>query len=87
MTTSSSDLFEDNNSTGTQDEDNIESQDNDESNTEVNGFQQGDALDTNQTLSSSSSDLFEDNNENTQLQENVEDNDTEINQQMNLPQN
>ncbi|MDQ3839089.1 MAG: hypothetical protein M3297_07460 [Thermoproteota archaeon] len=81
MTTSSSDLFEDNNSTGTQDEDNIESQDNDESNTEVNGFQQGDALDTNQTLSSSSSDLFEDNNENTQLQENVEDNDTEINQQ------
>jgi hypothetical protein len=81
--TSSSDLFEDN-STDTHLQDNIESQDNVESNTEVNGFQEGDASDTNQTSSPSSSpssDLFEDNNENTQLQENVENNDTEIDQQ------
>src|ERR687895_1696475 len=66
--TSSSDLFEDN-STDTQLQDNIESQDDVESNTEVNGFQEEDASDTNQTSSPSSSpssDLFEDNNENTQ---------------------
>src|SRR5919112_949628 len=73
--TSSSDLFEDN-STETQLQDNIESQDNVESNIEVDGFQEGDASDTNL-----SSDLFEDNNENTQLQDNVENNDTEIDQQ------
>src|SRR5919107_722297 len=81
--TSSSDLFEDN-STDTQLQDNIESQDNVESNIEVDGFQEGDASDTNQTSSPSSSlssDLFEDNNENTQLQDNVENNDTEIDQQ------
>jgi hypothetical protein len=37
---------------------------------------------TNQTSSPSpSSDLFEDNNENTQLQENVENNNTDIDQQ------
>jgi hypothetical protein len=80
--TSSSDLFEDN-STDTQLQDNIESQDNVESNTEVDGFQEGDASDTNRTSSPSSSpssDLFEDNNVNTQ-QENVENNDTEIDQQ------
>jgi hypothetical protein len=79
--TSSSDLLEDN-STDTQLQDNIEDQDNVESNTEVNGFQEEDALDTNQTSSPSpSSDLFEDNNENTQLQENVENNNTDIDQQ------
>jgi cobalamin biosynthesis protein CobT len=79
--TSSSDLFEDN-STDTQLQDNIESQGNVESNTEVNDFQEEDASDTNQTSSpSSSSDLFEDNNENTQLQENVENNNTDIDQQ------
>jgi hypothetical protein len=77
--TSSSDLFEDNN---TQLQDNIENQDNIESNTEVNGFQEEDASGTNQTSSlSPSSDLFEDNNENTQPQENVENNDTDIDQQ------
>jgi hypothetical protein len=79
--TSSSDLFEDN-STDTQVQDNTESQDNVESNTEVNGFQEEEALDTNQTSSPPpSSDLFEDNNENTQLQENVENNNTDIDQQ------
>jgi hypothetical protein len=79
--TSSSDLFEDN-STDTQPQDNIESQDDVESNTEVNGFQEEDASDTNQTSSlSPSSDLFEDNNENSQLQENVENNNTDIDQQ------
>jgi hypothetical protein len=79
--TSSPDLFEDN-STDTQLQDNIESQDNVESNTEVNGFQEEDASDTNQTSSPPpSSDLFEDNNENTQLQENVETNNTDIDQQ------
>jgi hypothetical protein len=82
--TSSSDLFEDNR-TDTQLQDNIEGQDNLESNTEVNDFQEEDASDTNQTSSPSqspSSDLFEDNNENTQLQENLENNNnTEIDQQ------
>src|ERR671914_1092185 len=79
--TSSSDLFEDN-STDTQLQDNIESQDDVESNTEVNGFLEEDASETNQTSSPSpSSDLFEDNNENTQLQENVENNNTDIDQQ------
>jgi hypothetical protein len=79
--TSSSNLFEDN-STDTQVRDNIESQDNVESNTEVNGFQEEDASGTNQTLSPSlSSDLFEHNNENMQLQENVENNNTDIDQQ------
>ncbi len=79
--TSSSDLFEDN-STDTQLQDNIEGQDNVESNTEVNDFQEEDALDTNQTSSPSpSSDLFVDGNENVQLQENVENNDTDIDQQ------
>jgi hypothetical protein len=79
--TSSSDLFEDN-STDTQLQDNIESQGNVESNTEVNDFQEEDASNTNQTSSPSpSSDLFEDNNENTQLQENVENNNTDIDQQ------
>ena len=79
--TSSSDLFEDN-STETQLQDNIESQDDIESNTEVNGFLEEDASETNQTSSPSpSSDLFEDNNENTQLQENVENNNTDIDQQ------
>jgi hypothetical protein len=81
--TSSSDLFEDN-STEMQLQDNIESQDNVKSNTEVDGFQEGDASDTDQPSSPSSSpssDLFEDNNENTQLQDNVENNDTEIDQQ------
>jgi hypothetical protein len=79
--TSSTDLFEDN-STDMQLQDNIESEDTIESNTEVNGIQEGDASDTNQTSSPSpSSDLFEDNNENTQLQENVENNNTDIDQQ------
>lgn len=79
--TSSSDLFEDN-STDTQLQDNIESQDDAESNTEVNGFLEEDASDTNQTLSpSSSSDFFEDDNENIQLQENVDNNNTDIDQQ------
>jgi hypothetical protein len=79
--TSSSDLFEDN-STDTQIQDNIESQDDVESNTEVNGFLGEDASDTNQTSSpSSSSNFFEDDNENTQLQENVENNNTDIDQQ------
>lgn len=81
--TSSSDLFEDN-STDTQLQDNIENQDNVESNTEVNGFQEEDALDTNQASSPSpspSSDLFEDSNENIQPQENVENNNTDIDQQ------
>jgi hypothetical protein len=78
--TSSSDLFEDN-STDTQIQDNIESQDDVESNTEVNGFLEEDASDTNQTSSpSSSSNFFEDDNENIQLQENV-DNNTDIDQQ------
>jgi hypothetical protein len=78
--TSSSDLFEDN-STDTQIQDNIESQDDVESNTEVNGFPEEDASDTNQTSSpSSSSNFFEDDNENIQLQENV-DNNTDIDQQ------
>lgn len=76
--TSSPDFFEDN-STDTQLQDNIENQDNVESNTEVNGFQEEDPLDTNQTSSPSpSSDLFDDNNENTQFQENVENNNTDI---------
>jgi hypothetical protein len=79
--TSSSDLFEDN-STDTQVQNNIESQDNVESNTEVNDFQEEELLDTNQTSSlSPSSDLFEDNNENTQLQQNIENNNTDIDQQ------
>jgi hypothetical protein len=79
--TSSSDLFEDN-SSDTQLQDNIESQDNVETNTEVNGFQEEDALDTNQTASpSTSSDLFEGNNENVQPQGNVENNNTDIGQQ------
>jgi hypothetical protein len=79
--TSSSDLFEDN-STDMQLQDNIESQDDVESNTEVNGFLEEDASGTNQTSSPSpSSDLFEDDNENTQLQENVENNNTNIDQQ------
>ncbi len=79
--TSSSDLFEDN-STDMQLQDNIESQDDVESNTEVNGFLEEDASETNQTSSPSpSSDLFEDDNENTQLQENVENNNTNIDQQ------
>jgi hypothetical protein len=68
--TSSSDLFEDN-STDTQPQDNIESQEDVESNT-----------DTNQTSSPSSpSDFFEDDNENIQLQENVDNNNTDIDQQ------
>jgi hypothetical protein len=79
--TSSSDLFE-GNSSNTQLQDNIESQDNVETNTEVNGFQEEDALDTNQTaLPSTSSDLFEGNNENVQPQGNVENNNTDIGQQ------
>jgi hypothetical protein len=79
--TSSSDLFEDN-STDTQIQDNIESQDDVESNTEVNGFLEEDASDTNQTSSpSSSSNFFEDDNENIQLQENVDNNNTDIDQQ------
>jgi hypothetical protein len=81
--TSSSDLFEDN-STDMQLQDNIESQDDVESNTEVNGFLEEDASGTNQTSSPSpSSDLFEDDddNKNTQLQENVENNNTNIDQQ------
>jgi hypothetical protein len=75
--TSSSDLFEDN-STDTQVQNNIESQDNVESNTEVNDFQE-DALDTNQTSSPLlPSDLFEDNNENVQLQETEENNNNTV---------
>ena len=75
--TSSSDLFEDN-GTDTQLQDNIESD------TEVNGFQEGDAPDTDQTSpppSSSASDLFEDSSVNTQLQDNIESNNTDIDQQ------
>jgi hypothetical protein len=73
--TSSSDLFEDN-STGTQIQDNVDS------NTEVNDFQEEDSPDTNQILPpSSSSDLFEDSSVNTEFQENVENNNTEIDQQ------
>jgi hypothetical protein len=76
--TSSSDLFEDN-GTDTQLQDNIESD------TEVNGFQEGDAPDTDQTSpppsSPSASDLFEDSSVNTQLQDNIESNNTDIDQQ------
>jgi hypothetical protein len=80
--TSSSNLFEDNSVKIIVVRDNIESQDNVESNTEVNDFQEEDASGTNQTLSPSpSSNLFEDNNENIQLQENVENNNTGIDQQ------
>jgi hypothetical protein len=76
--TSSSDLFEDN-STDTQLQDNIESQGNVESNTEVNDFQEEDASDTNQTSSPlPPSDLFEDNNENVQLQETEENNNNTV---------
>lgn len=79
--TSSSDLFEDN-STDTQVQDSIENQDNFESNTEINGFQEGVTSDSNQTGPSlPSSDLFENDDENTQLQENVENNNTDIDQQ------
>jgi hypothetical protein len=80
--TSSSNLFEDNSVKIIVVRDKIESQDNVESNTEVNDFQEEDTSGTNQTLSPSpSSNLFENNNENIQLQKNVENNNTDIDQQ------
>jgi hypothetical protein len=69
---SSSDLFEDSN-VNTELQDNVD--------TEVNGLQEEDTTDTNQTSPSSSSDLFEDSNVNTELQDNAENNNTEIDQQ------